>query len=88
MIHCFKRKKIIDLVTRRAALRGRKSRQGEGGEIIKGYGTIYTPGWDSSWIVASRVREKPGYATEFLMKMIPKAGRQNEGDRKNDGETE
>ena len=32
----------MDLVTRRAASRGRKSRQGEG-EIIKGYGTIYTP---------------------------------------------
>ena len=65
-----------------------KKIKGRGGEIIKGYGTIYTPGWDSSWIVASRVREKPGYATEFLMKMIPKAGRQNEGVRKNDGETE
>ena len=35
-------KKIIDLVTRRAASWGRKSKGG-GGEIIKGYGTIYTP---------------------------------------------
>ena len=44
-------KKIIDLVMRRDASRGRKSEAGGGeenqrqggGEIIKGYGTIYTP---------------------------------------------
>ena len=35
-------KKIIDLVTQRAASRGRKSKAG-GREIIKGYGTKYTP---------------------------------------------
>ena len=35
-------KKIIDFVKRRIALRGRKSKAGWG-EIIKGYGIIYTP---------------------------------------------
>ena len=35
-------KKNIDLVTRRDASQGRKSKAG-GGKIIKGYGIIYTP---------------------------------------------
>ena len=36
-------KKTIDFKTRRVASRGRKSKAG-GGKVIKGSGTIYTPG--------------------------------------------
>ena len=46
-------KKNIDLVTRRNALRGRKSK--EGGKIIKGYGIIYTPALNRNAIISSHI---------------------------------